>query len=108
MHPLLIYIGSGWIFWGGVITLLVSCLSGIGAEKGWRLHLAQTAAVLGILQIALSSTPVPGWLWWLLLLATAGTMAALQFRYGKRRIVQGVFGAVILAAAVFELPYWLD
>ena len=42
MHPLLIYIGSGWIFWGGVITLLVSCLSGIGAEKGWRLHLAQT------------------------------------------------------------------
>lgn len=73
MHPLLIYIGSGWIFWGGVITLLVSCLSGIGAEKGWRLHLAQTAAVLGILQIALSSTPVPGWLWWLLLLATAGT-----------------------------------
>lgn len=58
MHPLLIYIGSGWIFWGGVITLLVSCLSGIGAEKGWRLHLAQTAAVLGILQIALSSTPV--------------------------------------------------
>ena len=108
MHPLLIYIGSGWIFWGGVISLLVSCLSGIGAGKGWRLHLAQTAAVLGILQIALSSTPVPGWLWWLLLLATAGTMAALQFRYGKRRIVQGVFGAVILAAAVFELPYWLD
>lgn len=94
MHPLLIYIGSGWIFWGGVITLLVSCLSGIGAGKGWRLHLAQTAAVLGILQIALSSTPVPGWLWWLLLLATAGTMAALQFRYGKRRIVaRGVRGS---------------
>lgn len=41
MHPLLIYIGSGWIFRGGVITLLVSCLSGIGfaGERVWSVLL---------------------------------------------------------------------
>lgn len=41
MHPLLIYIGSGWIFWGGVITLLLSCLSGIGfaGERVWSVLL---------------------------------------------------------------------
>ncbi|MBS1369835.1 MAG: hypothetical protein HPZ91_07775 [Lentisphaeria bacterium] len=108
MHPVLMFIASGWIFWSGTGTLLAAVLLGIRARRGMALSLVAVAASLGALQIAVSSVPVSGWIFWPLLGAAAAMVATLRLDSPARYAAPALTAALVLAAAAFEVPYWPD
>lgn len=108
MHPLLLHVGSGWTFWDGTGLLAAAILLGIKAEGKLRRHLSLTAALFGILGWLLSSTPTPGWLFWLAMLSAAAMECALQVRYAKTWIFQAALALCLAAAAMIELPHWRE
>jgi acyl-CoA thioesterase-1 len=108
VHPLLLHIASGWVFWDGIGLLAAAVLLGINAKGKFRRHLSLTAALFGILGWLLSSTPTPGWLFWPTMLSAAAMECALQLRYAKTWIFQTALALCLAAAAMIELPHWRE
>lgn len=108
MHPLLLHIASGWVFWDGIGLLALAILLGIRPRGKFRLHLSLTAMLLGLLGWGLSSTPTPGWLFWLTALIAAGMEGAFQLGYSKAWMFQAALALCLAAAAMIELPHWRE
>lgn len=108
MHPLLLHIASGWVFWDGIGLLAAAILLGIRTKGKLRRHLSLTAALFGVLAWLLSSTPMPGWLFWPAMLSAAAMECALQLKYAKTWIFQTALALSLAAAAMIELPHWRE
>ena len=108
MHPVLMFIASGWGFWCGLAVLAVAIPAGLRGRSGATLSLTVTATVLGILLVALSSTPVSGWIIWPLFAAALAMVVTLRFETPWRYGAAALTAALAVSAAVLELPYWLD
>lgn len=103
MHPIVFHIASGQAFFTGIV-LIALAVAFSNLAKPWLKRVVPLAAVVGVLEIALSSTPVPVWSYGLGVVALAFWVGTTwQSRFRKRASI-----GLILALAIMlllELPW---
>ncbi len=111
MNWVIYFFGSGTAFFGGVTLVMVAVALVACCQGKWLASMATLAAVLGLLFIFLSATPLP---YWFYAVARAGTMVWLgcerwsskllsDRRLWLRLAVVGLWGG----AAAMEIPFHL-
>ncbi len=103
MHPIVFHIASGQAFFTGIV-LIALAVAFSNLAKPWLKRVVPLATVVGVLAIALSSTPVPVWSYGLGVVALAFWVGTTwQPRFRKRASI-----GLILALAIMlllELPW---
>lgn len=108
MPPLVMFIASGWIFWTGIGLLLSAVPLAAGSRFRWCRRLTGPVVFLGWLGVLLSATPLFGWFPYLLFSAAAWLAASGFLPRLRRWAAISFFVALVLAAALLEIPYWRD
>jgi len=110
MNPVTVLFISGRSFWLGLALLGLGLAMSV-REEGWVAWLgSRLPLVFGGFGVALSSTPLPGGLSWLLAIALAGLLLALHLPTEARppRLLLALrlaLAAACLAAAACEAPH---
>src|SRR5262245_35551303 len=101
--------GSGLAFFVGVGCVLVSIAVLSYTERPVDKVLGTLAAIVGLILIACSATPLPYWLYALAAVVTLPWLVAERSRRAwlanRRRPLRWATAAVWLAAAAIEIPY---
>lgn len=107
MNGLLYHIASGHVFFTGIGVIMIGVWAGSGSSVGSsarRTRLATWSLLLGVLAVAISSTPLPGWV--CAVLAVVTVFWIVNRLIGKRlRWTAWAVVAVWAFAAAIELPY---
>ena len=102
--------GSGLAFFAGVGCMLAALAVSFGRWQGWS-RISTLAAILGIVLIVLSGTPLPMWFYGLAILLAAAWLIVRRFRPDVwPRWRNGLCLSVALVwvgGAIFELRYQL-
>lgn len=109
MNYFLAHLISGGVFWTGCMLLLAAAALGFrAASSRRRQRLSGLAAVVGLIALAASSTPL-GWCWYAGIAAAAVWLLAA---IGRPKLRPGgaqlALTLAVLAAAAVELPWQLD
>ena len=105
MNPLVYHIASGHAFFSGVALLLLAAWA--STRSGPVVHrVVALAFLLGVIAVAVSSTPIPYWLYGIAGVVTVAWIAS-RWKPAWRRHAAGAMAAVWLVAVGVELPYHL-
>jgi acyl-CoA thioesterase-1 len=103
MNWLVFHVASGQSFFSGLLMIVLAAV--VRLRKGPRAaSLSALLLVIGAIAVAISSTPIPYWLYGLLATAAVAWGAAGATKRG-RRIASGVLIGACLLCAAFELPF---
>ncbi|QDU54410.1 SGNH/GDSL hydrolase family protein [Aeoliella mucimassa] len=105
MNPLVYHIASGHAFFSGVALLLLA-VGTSGAKRPRVRRVTVLCGVLGLMAIAISSTPLPYWFYAIAGLITMGWMAS-RWKPTWQRPIRWAMAIVWLVAIAIELPYHL-
>jgi acyl-CoA thioesterase-1 len=103
MNPIVYHVASGQSFFTGVVLLLLGGFFATRQGCLWR-RLATLAVVLGVVAIAISSTPLPYWLLAICVLATIVWLVAIATQRWQGYATAGLCLAWSVAA-VWEASY---
>jgi acyl-CoA thioesterase-1 len=109
MSWVIYFFGSGAAFFSGILLVLAAALGLAACRHRWLVRIAVLLALLGLILVALSATPLPYWFYaaagltsliWLWSERTAWTRLA-----GHRKWLRLVAAVTWLAAAAAEMPH---
>src|SRR5688500_930523 len=110
MNPVLIHLGSGAGFFSGMGLVAVAVCLAFLLPNRWMLAGCDIAAVVGMLLVGLSSTPLPLIVLPIWFVATVTAVVALHFPSTSPRTRAMLAAPVIVlcaVAAAIEAPYHL-
>jgi acyl-CoA thioesterase-1 len=111
MNELVYLFGSGAAFFVGIALILAGLAIFTRARQEWARVVATLVAVLGLVFVAFSSTPLPYWLYAIAGVITLPWLVAERSRrpwlLARRRGLRWAVAVVWLAAAAVEFPYHL-
>ncbi len=101
--------GSGAAFFLGIAAVLVSTVGFAFVRRGWTVVTSTLIAVVGLILIAVSSTPLPYWFYTIAGVVTVLWLVAERSKrpwlLGRRSMFRTAAAAIWLIAAVVELPH---
>ena len=110
MNWFVYHIASGTAFFSGVAFIVLAAALGM-SWKRWGRRIAPFCAIVGLLAIAVSATPLPGWYYALGASVSVAWFVALGFQGERQRwyrgVAAGLFAAVWVIGGCVELPYHL-
>ncbi|QDT42845.1 Esterase TesA precursor [Gimesia alba] len=105
MNPIVYHIASGQAFFTGVALVILAALLSLREQRMPR-RLMVLSFLLGVIAVAVSSTPLPWWLYGMAGLLTL-VWLVLLFRRRGHRSAAFLLIAVWLVALLLEVPYHL-
>jgi len=105
MNLIVYHIASGQAFFSGVILLVIAVLASTSTRRIVN-RMTVIVFLVGVIAIALSSTPLPYWIYAIAIVLTLAWIAS-RFRVSLRRWAPYATIAVWLIAAAVEIPYHL-
>lgn len=100
--------GSGVLFFGGVVLLALAVVIRAAFDRPWGRFCSAVLATFATISIAFSATPLPNWLYAIGLFALASWMFApltRVLRRGSIILIEGALIATIVAMLTAELPF---
>jgi acyl-CoA thioesterase-1 len=101
--------GSGIAFFAGVGLVLAGVVLVSFRRRKWSVSIATLAALLGLILVAVSATPLPYWLYGLAGALTMGWLvverSGSEAARCRRAWARGLVAVVWLAAILLEIPY---
>jgi acyl-CoA thioesterase-1 len=109
MRWVIYFFGSGIAFFAGVALVLIALGVLSIAPRRWLTIFSTIAALLGLILVALSATPLPYWLYVLVVVVTLAWLTSERSRHGdeqrwRLRLRPAVL-LVWLSCLALELPY---
>ena len=111
MNPIVYHIASGQAFFTGCSLIILAALLSL-SDKQWSRRLMGLSFLLGVIAVAVSSTPLP---WWFYGVAAFGTLfwlgTTFKKHWFKKHWRKGAAEAVIgvwLLGLLLEVPYHLS
>jgi acyl-CoA thioesterase I len=101
------FFGGGYAFFGGVLGIFAGMTVFVLMTSRWRTPLGTLLAVLGLVVIVLSATPLPYALYAVAAAATIYWLIVERRGSPGRRWIRGLVAGIWLVAVAIEIPYWL-
>ena len=111
VNALIYHVASGQSFFSGVVLIELAALSGYRAGRRWLTFWRTISACAGLILIAVSATPLPGWFYLVAVVPTLAWIGAegssrIWARVSKRWLRYAVHPIWLLGVAL-ELPFHL-